>query len=125
MGQAWAKASDGSVRLMVYPGGEMGDEGDMIKKMRIGELQAVAATAVGLHDIVTEPQAIDVPMLIDSYPMLDRVMQQMTPELERAFDAQGYVVLGWSEVGFVRFFSTHRYASMDDFARRADVQLGW
>src|SRR5947209_11010805 len=64
MGQKWEQASGGKVKLRVYPGGVLGNEGDMIKKMRIGQLQAAAVTTIGLHDISPDPQSLDVPMMI-------------------------------------------------------------
>src|SRR6476619_4895559 len=103
MGQKWSEASGGKVKLIIYPGGVVGNEGDMVKKTRIGQLQAVALTTIGLHEITPEPQAIDVPMLIDSFPTLDYVMERVAPKLEKALLAKGYVVIGWAEVGFVRF----------------------
>jgi TRAP-type C4-dicarboxylate transport system substrate-binding protein len=36
----------------------------------------------------------------------------MAPKLERIFESKGYVVLGWSEVGFVRFFSTKKISTL-------------
>src|SRR3569623_917612 len=42
MGQKWEQASGGKVKLRIYPGGVLGNEGDMVKKMRIGQLQAAA-----------------------------------------------------------------------------------
>jgi TRAP-type C4-dicarboxylate transport system substrate-binding protein len=114
MGQKWEAASGGKVKLRVYPGGVLGNEGDMIKKMRIGQLQAAAVTTIGLHDISPDPQAVDIPMVVDSWATLDYVMDRMAPRLERAVEDKGYVVLGWSEVGFVRFFSTKKYASLAD-----------
>ena len=110
MGQKWKEASGGRVTLRIYPGGVVGNEGDMVKKMRIGQLQAAALTTIGLHDISPEPQAIDVPMMIDSYPTLDYVREKIGPKLERAVALKGYVVMNWSEVGYVRFFSTKRYS---------------
>lgn len=112
MGQKWEQASGGKVKLRIYPGGVLGNEGDMIKKMRIGQLQAAALTTVGLHDIDPDAQTVDVPMMVDSWHTLDYVMDRLAPKLERLIDAKGYVVLGWSEVGFVRFFSTKKYASL-------------
>lgn len=112
MGQKWEQASGGKVKLRVYPGGVLGNEGDMIKKMRIGQLQAAAVTTIGLHDISPDPQALDVPMMIESWATLDYVMDRMAPKLERDVEQKGYVVLGWSEVGFVRFFSTKKFASL-------------
>jgi len=114
MGQKWEQASGGKVKLRIYPGGVLGNEGDMVKKMRIGQLQAAALTTIGLHDIAPDAQAVDVPMMVDSWPTLDYVMARMAPKLERIIEGKGYVVLGWSEVGFVRFFSTKRYASLKE-----------
>lgn len=114
MGQKWEQASGGKVKLRIYPGGVLGNEGDMIKKMRIGQLQAAALTTIGLHDISPDAQAVDVPMMVDSWTTLDYVMDRMAPKLERIIESKGYVVLGWSEVGFVRFFSTKRYVSLKD-----------
>jgi TRAP-type C4-dicarboxylate transport system substrate-binding protein len=112
MGQKWEQASGGKVKLRIYPGGVLGNEGDMVKKMRIGQLQAAALTTIGLHDIAAEAQAVDVPMMIDNWATLDYVMDRMGPKLERVIEGKGYVVLGWSEVGFVRFFSTKKFSTL-------------
>jgi TRAP-type transport system periplasmic protein len=114
MGQKWEQASGGKVKLRIYPGGVLGNEGDMIKKMRIGQLQAAALTTIGLHDVAPEAQAVDVPMMIDSWATLDYVMERMAPKLEKIIESKNYVVLGWSEVGFVRFFSTKKYSSLPE-----------
>jgi TRAP-type C4-dicarboxylate transport system substrate-binding protein len=124
MGQKWSEASGGKVKLIIYPGGVVGNEGDMVKKTRIGQLQAAALTSIGLHEITPEPQAIDVPMMISSFDELDFVMERMAPKLEKALEAKGYIVIGWSEVGFVRFFSTHEYRTLADFTSKAKV-FGW
>jgi len=124
MGQKWEQASGGKVKLVIYPGGVLGNEGDMVKKTRIGQLQAVALTTIGLHEITPEPQAIDVPMMVESFEQLDAVMEKMAPKLEQALEAKGYVALGWSEVGFVRFFSTKRYSTMKEFREDAKI-FGW
>ena len=44
MGQRWEAASGGQVKLKVYPGGAQGSEGDMVRKMGIGQLQAASIT---------------------------------------------------------------------------------
>jgi TRAP-type C4-dicarboxylate transport system substrate-binding protein len=124
MGQKWSDVSGGKVKLIIYPGGVVGNEGDMVKKTRIGQLQAAALTTIGLHEITPEPQAIDVPMLINSWDELDFVMEHIGPKLEKALEQKGYVVIGWSEIGFVRYFSTKEYKTMADFSQKAKV-FGW
>jgi TRAP-type transport system periplasmic protein len=121
MGQKWGEASGGKVKLIIYPGGVLGNEGDMVKKMRIGQLQAAALTSIGLHEISPEPQAVDVPMMVDSWSTLDYVMQRIAPRLEKAIEAKGYVVIYWSEVGFVRFFSTKKYETLADMQKGAKI----
>jgi TRAP-type C4-dicarboxylate transport system substrate-binding protein len=112
MGQQWATASGGKVTLRIYAGGTLGNEGDMVKKMRVGQLQAAALTSIGLHDVSPEPQAIDVPMMIENPQMLDYVREKVAPRMEKSIEQKGFIVLDWSEVGFVRFFSTKKFDSI-------------
>jgi len=114
MGQKWEAASGGKVKMRIYPGGVLGNESDMVKKMRIGQLQAAALTTIGLHDIAPDAQAVDIPGLVDSWATYDYVMDRMAPKLERIIEGKGYVVIGWSEVGFLRFFSTKKFASLPE-----------
>src|SRR5438105_15816740 len=53
--EQWTTASNGSVKLKIFAGGVQGDEGDVVKKMRVNQLQAGAVTAIGLKDIAPEP----------------------------------------------------------------------
>lgn len=101
----WQTLSGGKVTLRIFAGGTMGDEGDMIKKMRIGQLQAAALSTVGLHDVVPEPQALDLPLLVKNDAERDYLLEKMAPKLEKALEAKGFVVLTWSEIGFTYFFS--------------------
>jgi TRAP-type C4-dicarboxylate transport system substrate-binding protein len=117
MGEKWKSASNGKVQLKIYAGGTQGNEGDMIRKMSIGQLQAAAVTAVGMREITPEPQAEDAPGLIDSYEMYDFVHEKMRPVLEEALAKKGYVVINWGEVGFVHLFSTEPYRTPADFAK--------
>jgi TRAP-type C4-dicarboxylate transport system substrate-binding protein len=86
----------------------------MVRKMQIGQLQGAAITAVGLHEITPEPQAVDVPRLIDNEAEADYVQEKINPELEGYIAAKGFVVIQWGEVGFAKFFSTKPYATPQD-----------
>jgi TRAP-type C4-dicarboxylate transport system substrate-binding protein len=104
--QKWAEASSGLVKVRIYPGGVAGSEGDMIRKVGVGQLQAASITSVGLHDITPEPQALTIPMMVTSYGQLDYVMKKLRPKFDAALEAKGFVAVNWSDVGFVHFFST-------------------
>ncbi len=117
MAQDFAKASDGKVELKIYAGGTQGNEGEMIRKISIGQLQAASITAIGLHEITPEPQAEDVPFMIDSYEEYDYVHEKIHPRLEEAIARRGFQVLQWGEVGFVYLFSTQPYRTPADFGK--------
>jgi TRAP-type C4-dicarboxylate transport system substrate-binding protein len=117
MGETWKQVSDGKVQLKIYAGGTQGNEGEMIRKMSIGQLQAAAITAVGMRVITPEPQAEDAPGLIESYEEYDYVHERMRADLEAAVAKKGYVVLNWGEVGFVHLFSTEPYRTPADFSK--------
>jgi TRAP-type C4-dicarboxylate transport system substrate-binding protein len=117
MGQDFSKASNGKVELKVYAGGTQGNEGEMIRKMSIGQLHAASMTAIGLHEITPEPQAEDAPFMIDSYEEYDYVHERIRGKLEEAIAKKNYQVLQWGEVGFVYLFSTEPYRTPADFGK--------
>ena len=117
MAQKWSQASNGQVELKIYAGGTQGNEGEMLRKISIGQLQAAAITAIGLREITPEPQAEDVPFLIDSYEEYDYVHERLRPRLDEAVAKKGYIPIQWGEVGFVYFFSTEPYRTPADFAK--------
>lgn len=115
--QKWKDISGGKVVLRIFPGGTMGDEGDMIKKMRVGTLQAAALSTVGLHDVVAEPQALDLPLLVDNDNERDYLLDKITPKLDAAVAQKGFIVLTWSDIGYTRFFSTIERPSLDEMRK--------
>jgi TRAP-type transport system periplasmic protein len=106
LGQAWERASDGQVKVKVYPGGAQGSEGEMVRKLGIGQLQAAALSNVGLHDVVPEPQALSAPLLFRDEGELACAFDRVKPALQAAFERKGLVVVQWSQVGPVSFFCT-------------------
>src|SRR5207253_3151916 len=117
MAQKWSQASNGQVELKIYAGGTQGNEGEMIRKISIGQLHAASITAIGLHEITPEPQAEDVPFLIDSYEEYDYVHGKLRPRLDEAIARRNFQVLHWGEVGFVYLFSTQPYQTPADFGK--------
>jgi len=71
----------------------------MIRKMSIGQLQGASMTAIGLHEITPEPQAEDVPFMIDSYEEYDYVHEKIRGKLEDAIAKRNYQVLAMGRSG--------------------------
>ncbi len=104
MAERWSKASDGKVKLKIYPGGVSGNEGDTVRKMRVGQLQAAALSVVGLHDIENSAQAIATPGLLTSQDEWDYVYSKMVPVWDQRFAAKGFVPLMWGDIGWIHLF---------------------
>lgn len=116
MGQRWEAASGGQVKLKVYPGGAQGSEGDMVRKMGIGQLQAASITNVGMHDILPEPQMLSLPTFFSSEAEVECAFEKVRPKLEAAFEQKGFVVLQWSRVGVMSLFCRAPYRTPAEMA---------
>jgi len=118
MGEKWRKASDGAVQLVIFPGGTQGSEADMVGLMQTGNLDAGLLTADGLSQI--EPAALALQIMPLAFRNLDEVdflTEKLRPQLEARLLAKGYVVLFWSDSGWVRFFSKSPVLHPDDLRK--------
>lgn len=105
MGAAWQKVSNGKVAFRLYSGGVAGDDGDVVRKMRLGTLNAGLLSGTGLSEIDRSTLAIQLPLLYSDYGELDCVRDQMSPQIEKQLESKGFVVLGWTDAGWAHFFS--------------------
>ncbi len=95
----------GCVDVQIYAGGSAGDEKDVVRKMRIGQLNGAALTGVGLGMIEPEIRVLELPFLFKTQAQIDATYAQMKPYFEGKFDEKGFKLLGWAEVGFVQIFT--------------------
>ena len=110
----WSRASGGKVRLQIYPGGIVGDEPDMIRKMRIGQLQAAAMTALGIGRIHSPVLSLGFPRLVHSDEEIDRLLERMGPGLEAGIEKAGYKMVAWSTSGWIYYYSRKPLLRPDD-----------
>ena len=109
--------SRGEVLFRVYAGGVAGDELDVLKKIRIGQIHAAAFSGVGFGEILPLVRVLDLPFLFRSGAEVDRVLQELEDHFSNQFLAKGFVLLSWAEVGDVHLFSKHPIRKLEDMAR--------
>ena len=100
----WTQASGGQVQLKLYSGGSVGDELDMLRKMRIGQLQGAALTQLGLGRVAPSVLAPSVPFLIHDSEELHAVIDRLAPLFEADLREGGLQPVMWAEAGWVHFF---------------------
>jgi len=117
LGEKWKQASGGKVELRIYPGGVAGDDVDVVRKMRLGTLNAAILSPVGVGNIDRSPMCLEIPMMYSSVEEVDYVLEKMHPKLEAALAAKGFVVLDWLDAGWVRFFTKSPVSRPDELAK--------
>ncbi len=107
--RVWQKAVDqktkGRLGLDVYYNAVQGNEDSMVGKMKTGQLDGAALTSVGLSRIHKDVLVLQLPGVVDSWSALDKVRTAIAPELEKGFEKEGFVLVGWGDVGLVRQMS--------------------
>ena len=105
MAAKWYEISNGEVRVKIYPGGIVGDEPDMIRKIRIGQLHSAIFTQIGMGYISPEVLALSLPMLINNDAELNYLLKKTTPMFDKYIYKKGFTVIAWAKVGWVNFFT--------------------
>jgi TRAP-type C4-dicarboxylate transport system substrate-binding protein len=101
-----AEATGGQVKLKAYPAGIMGEEKDVMFKIKVGQVDGGGFLSYGVGAICPESKALTVPLLFENYEEVDAVFAQVSPFFEERAAQNGYVTLGWVEVGFSHLVST-------------------
>jgi TRAP-type transport system periplasmic protein len=108
--------TDGQVNVQYY-GGVAGDEETVVRKMRVGQLDGALLTSTGLGALVPQVLVLQAPGVIKSYSALDRVREELGPELEKMFDDAGYELVAWGDAGLIRLFSTKKIMQPSDLQK--------
>jgi len=118
MGDKWRAGQGAGATFIVYTDGSQGSESDMVRRMRVGQLNAALLSVVGLNDIDDSVTALQkMPMIFRSWEELDYVREKLRPTLEKRFLDKGFVVLCWGDAGWVRFFSKSPVTSPTDLRK--------
>jgi len=106
VGEAWRTAQGGDSKYLIYPDGSQGGEAELVRRMRIGQLQGALISVVGLREIESSVAALQsLPLLFKNWDEVDHVREKMRASIEKKFFDKGFVVLAWGDSGWVRFFS--------------------
>ncbi len=127
-GSAWAKImaeggrnigekTSGRVTVKYFFSGSQGDERDAVRKIKLGQLDGAALTAVGLGQIKGAVRVLDLPFMFKTDKELDYVRDKMAPDFEKLFLEAGYVLLAWGDVGWTHLYTNQQVNSKEDLAK--------
>lgn len=101
----WRDITGGEVTIRIYPGGVAGDEGDMLRKMRINQLDAAVLTGMGFTKLNPELFVLSLPFFVQDDDELLYLLAAMKDRLEQLVRDKGFEVVGWQMAGWIYFFS--------------------
>ncbi len=115
--QELRRQTNGEVGFKIYGGGVLGDERDVLRKIRIGQLHAGGFTGVGLGEIAPSVRILDTPFLFRNYKEVDYIYHKFNDIFAKDFEKNGYELLGWAEVGFVYVFTKNPVNNLEEMRK--------
>ena len=113
-GKEIAEQTDGRVKLKFFPGGVMGNDQSVMRKMRVGQLHGGALSGGALSLVYNGVQIYSLPFLFNNYDEVKHARKILDPAVTEGLAKKGFVVLGISEGGFAHLFSDKVIRDVDD-----------
>jgi TRAP-type C4-dicarboxylate transport system substrate-binding protein len=108
----------GRVTFRFYPGGTMGDDSAVLRKMRIGQLQGGVFLAGSLSQAVPDLNIYTLPLLFNSYDEVDVIRSSVDQKLVAALKDKGYQTFGFIEGGFAYLYTTEKATTFKELKGR-------
>ncbi len=118
IGRELEQKTNKQVGLRVFPGGVLGDETDMLRKIKVGQIQGGLLTGGGLGLIFKDMKILSIPFLFQNYDQVDLVLTKKDGFFRKGLQDNGFTLLGWAEQGFVYLFSKEPIRSAAEFGKR-------
>jgi TRAP-type C4-dicarboxylate transport system substrate-binding protein len=124
-GTGWAKiikkmtgeikaATKGDVEIKIYYGGSQGDEQDVLRKIRIGQLQGGIFTGKTLGDINGDVRVVEIPFTFNhNREKALKTLQTLTPFFNQNFEKNKFKSLATFEVGQIYLVSQKKIADLN------------
>lgn len=113
--QSVRKRTGDRIKLHLYAGGVAGDERDVLRKIQLGQLEGAAVTSIGLGQVVRSVLVLQMPGLFENREQVLKVRSELAGEFGKQFEAAGYELLAWGDVGDRRIFSNKPILRPNDY----------
>lgn len=110
------KETQNRVKVTLFAGGSMGDEPDVVRKLRLGQIQSAGLTGMGLGLLASEVRVLELPLLLKDYKEASHLTGQLFDYLKQKFDEKGITLLGLSPYGGIYLFTQKPVRKLTDIA---------
>jgi len=110
------KESGGRLGFKIYAGGVQGEDKDVMRRIRLGQIHSAGITGFGIGEISSSLRILDAPFLFRNHAEVDYLHEQFDGEFDKEFERNGFILLGWAEVGFAYVFTNTPVRKPEDMA---------
>jgi TRAP-type C4-dicarboxylate transport system substrate-binding protein len=110
------KESGGRLGFKIYAGGVQGEDKDVMRRIRRGQLHSAGLTGFGIGEISSKLRILDTPFLFKDHDEVDYLHEKFAAEFDREFENNGFVLLGWAEVGLAYVFTNEPVRTSSDLS---------
>lgn len=113
--------TDKRVSFKFYPGGVMGNDKAVQRKIRIGQLQGGAFPGGAMVGAYPDSQVYNLPLLFRSYDEIDHVRQALDADIIAGYEKGGFVTFGLAEGGFAYVMTNNRAVPTPEVLKQQKV----
>jgi TRAP-type C4-dicarboxylate transport system substrate-binding protein len=109
--------TEGRVKFKFYPGGVMGNDKTVMRKMRVGQLHGAALPSGPLASIYPDIEVYSLPLLFRDYDEVEYVRARLDDQLKAGLAKAGFTALAISDGGFAYLLSQTSISRVEDLAK--------
>ncbi|OEU67491.1 MAG: C4-dicarboxylate ABC transporter [Desulfobacterales bacterium S5133MH16] len=113
-----ARKTDNRVTIKYYPGGVMGDDKAVLRKIRIGQLHGGAVVSGSLSNFYPDDQIYSLPLMFRSFKEVDYVRKHLDQRIAQGLEKGGFVTFGIAEGGFAYVMSKVPIRTVNEMRRQ-------
>ena len=110
--------TQGRVKFKFYPGGVMGNDDSVLRKIRIGQLHGGAVTIGALSQSTPDTTIYGLPFLFNSIDDAAKIRKTTDPMITKEIEDDGFVSFGFAQGGFTYLMSKEQINSLDDLRKQ-------
>ena len=110
--------TQGRVKFKFYPGGVMGNDGNVLRKIRIGQLHGGAVTMGTVSQSTPDSTVYGLPFLFSSLDDAEEIRKTTDPILRKQIETDGFVNFGFAQGGFTYMMSKEKIKNFDDLRKQ-------
>ena len=112
-GKTIKERTEGRVKFTFYPGGVMGNDKTVLRKIRIRQLHGGMISSGSLAEIFPDILVYNLPFAFKSFADVDYVRARMDGYILAGLERKGFISFGLTEIGFAYLMSNRPLRSVE------------